>query len=207
MNRVNDRLRKMLNRSPEDSMQDIDKRSIIWRMLISSAVGASVFMGKNYSDNQHSIKNTVDLTMKQMFDISEKLITEQSDEIYGVRIQLTGKILHGSIYLWLVSSVSCTQRSTYFQILYYALERWTRTHNQTMHGKTSWRGSKVQNTELWTQLMVSQWNSSVDYLLRIHHIAALPQSPRVTVKIERNTRKNHWTDCLHVDVQRHLMVI
>ena len=30
LNRVNDRLRKMLNRSPEDSMQDIDKRSMIW---------------------------------------------------------------------------------------------------------------------------------------------------------------------------------
>ena len=42
-------------------------------------------MGKNYSDNWHSIKNTEDLTMKQMFDISEKLISEQSDEIYGVK--------------------------------------------------------------------------------------------------------------------------
>ena len=30
LNRVNDRLRKMLNRSPGDSMQDIDKRSMIW---------------------------------------------------------------------------------------------------------------------------------------------------------------------------------
>ena len=30
LSRVNDRLRKMLNRSPEDSMQDIDKRSMIW---------------------------------------------------------------------------------------------------------------------------------------------------------------------------------
>ena len=39
---------------------------------------------KNYSDNLHSIKNTEDLTMKQIFDISEKLIAEQSDEIYGV---------------------------------------------------------------------------------------------------------------------------
>ena len=29
LNRVNDRLRKMLDRSPEDSMQDIDKRSLI----------------------------------------------------------------------------------------------------------------------------------------------------------------------------------
>ena len=30
LNRVNDRLRKMMNRSPEDAMQDIDKRSMIW---------------------------------------------------------------------------------------------------------------------------------------------------------------------------------
>ena len=51
---------------------------------MSSTLQASVFMEKNYSDNWHSIKNTEDLTMKQMFDISEKLITEQSDEIYGV---------------------------------------------------------------------------------------------------------------------------
>ena len=51
---------------------------------MSSTVEASVCMGKNYSDNLHSIKNAEDLTMKQMFDISEKLIAEQSDEIYGV---------------------------------------------------------------------------------------------------------------------------
>ena len=51
---------------------------------MSSTLQASVFMGKNYSDNLHSIKNTEDLTMQEMFDISEKLITEQSDEIYGI---------------------------------------------------------------------------------------------------------------------------
>ena len=42
-------------------------------------------MVKNYSKNLHSIKNTgEDLTMKLMFDISEKLIVGHSDEIYGV---------------------------------------------------------------------------------------------------------------------------
>ena len=49
---------------------------------MSTTLQASVFMVKNYSDNLHSIKNTEDLKMKQMFDISEKLISEQ-DEIYG----------------------------------------------------------------------------------------------------------------------------
>ena len=50
-----------------------------------STLQASVFMEKNYSDNWHYIKNTEDLTMKQMFDISETLVSEQSDEIYGVK--------------------------------------------------------------------------------------------------------------------------
>ena len=51
-----DPLRKMLNRSPEDSMQDIDKRPLIWGMFMSSTLEASVFMGKNYSEILHSIK-------------------------------------------------------------------------------------------------------------------------------------------------------
>ena len=43
------------------------------------------FHGKEHSDNLRSIKNTENnLTMKQMFDMSEKLIVGQSDEIYGV---------------------------------------------------------------------------------------------------------------------------
>ena len=54
-------------------------------MVMSSTLEASVCMGKNYSEYLHSIKNTgKDLTMKQMFDILEKLIAEQSDEICGV---------------------------------------------------------------------------------------------------------------------------
>ena len=51
---------------------------------MSSTLQASVFMEKNYSDKIHSIKNTEDLTMKQIFDISEKLIVGQSDEVCGV---------------------------------------------------------------------------------------------------------------------------
>ena len=47
-------------------------------------------MGKNYSDNLHSSKiQGKHLTLKQMFEFSEKLIVGQSDEIFGVfQIQL-----------------------------------------------------------------------------------------------------------------------
>ena len=44
---------------------------------------SAVFMGKNYLNNCQSIANTTDLTLKQMFDISAKLVSEQ-DEMYGV---------------------------------------------------------------------------------------------------------------------------
>ena len=85
LHRVNDRVRKMLDRSPEDAMQDIDKHSMIWGMFMSSTLEASVFMGRNYSDNLHSIKNTGEkLTLKKMFEISEQLILEKSDEILEV---------------------------------------------------------------------------------------------------------------------------
>ena len=52
LNRVNDRLRKMLDHSPEDAMQDIDKRSMIWGMFVSSTLEASVFMVRNFTFHQ-----------------------------------------------------------------------------------------------------------------------------------------------------------
>ena len=40
-------------------------------------------MGKNFQNNHNSIVNTADLTLKQMFDISTRLVSEQ-DEISGL---------------------------------------------------------------------------------------------------------------------------
>ena len=76
--------------------------------------------------------------------------------------QLTGWTLHGSISLWLVmnrSSIFNAQRFTHFQILYCVWVRYIRTFDQTLHGSRGWNGSKVhRNTEIWTELMVSQWS-------------------------------------------------
>ena len=82
---MNDQVRKRQKQSSMDAIEDSEEHSVIWRMFMSSTLQASVFMGKNYSDNWHSIKNSKDFTMKRMFDISEKLVSEQSDEIYGVK--------------------------------------------------------------------------------------------------------------------------
>ena len=65
LHKVKDQERKRQNQSSKDSTKDSDKHSVIWWMIMSSALQASVFMDKNYSDNLHSIQNTEDLTMKQ----------------------------------------------------------------------------------------------------------------------------------------------
>ena len=69
LHRVNDQVRKRQKQSSKDATKDSDKLSVIWRMFVSSTLQASVFMEKNYSENWHSIKNTEDLTMKQMLNI------------------------------------------------------------------------------------------------------------------------------------------
>ena len=56
LHRANDRLRKMIDHLPEDAMQDIDKRSMISSMFMSSTLEAFVFMWKNHSEILHYIK-------------------------------------------------------------------------------------------------------------------------------------------------------
>ena len=66
---------------------------------MSVTLESAVFMGKNYLDTCHHITNTKDLTLKQMFDISARLMSEQ-DEISGV--ETTGWENHSWKYLSLI---------------------------------------------------------------------------------------------------------
>ena len=52
-------------------------------MFMTVTMESAIFMGKNYLNNCQSIVNTTDLTLKQVFDISTKLVSEQ-DEISGL---------------------------------------------------------------------------------------------------------------------------
>ena len=53
-----------------------EKHSMIWWMFMSVTLEPAVFMGKNFQINHNSSVNTEDLTLKQIFDISAKLVTE-----------------------------------------------------------------------------------------------------------------------------------
>ena len=131
---------------------------------MSSTLQVCVFTEKNYSDNLHSFKNTEDLTMKQMFDISEKLITEQSDVIYGIST-LPGNTLHGSI-LSLVGDeevISLLHTKVYVfsdsVFLPWKGER-KPTVKHCMGRKIDVVQKFTRKQSVGTILMVSQWNSS-----------------------------------------------
>ena len=59
-----------------------------------ATMNAATFVGKNFMDNQNSIMNSKDLTLKKMFDITLKLVSEQ-EEINNVD-KISWKTIHGN---------------------------------------------------------------------------------------------------------------
>ena len=82
VNKVNDQVRKRQKRMSNVAGEG-EEHSIIWRMFMAVTMNSATFMGKNFLDNQNSIKNSTDLSLKKMFGISAKLVGEQ-DEIFNV---------------------------------------------------------------------------------------------------------------------------
>ena len=122
---------------------------------------SAVFIGKNYLNNCHSFANTKDLTLKHMFDISTRLVSEQ-DEISG--LETIGWENHSWKYLSLIGDervINLQRTKVYvFSDSVLCLGKIFENH-RTMHGSKDWDGSNhLQFTETLTESTVSQWNSS-----------------------------------------------
>ena len=98
VNRVNDQVRKR-QKIISNVTGNGEEHSMIWWMFMAVTMEWAIFMGKNFQDNQNSIVNTTDLTLKKMFDISAKLVTEQ-DEISGLETIGWEKIMDISVINW-----------------------------------------------------------------------------------------------------------
>ena len=135
VNRVNDQVRKRQKRI-SNVAGDGEEHSMIWGMFMAVTMESAAFMGKNFQDNQNSIVNTADLTLKQMFDISAKLVAEQ-DEISGLDTIRWEK--HSWTHLSLIRDERIinfnARRSTSFHILYCVLGRSIKIRNPTKLGR------------------------------------------------------------------------
>ena len=56
-----------------------EEHSLIWGMFTAATMNAATFMEKNFAGIQNSIMNSTDLILKQMFDITAKLVDEQDE--------------------------------------------------------------------------------------------------------------------------------
>ena len=64
-NKVKDQVRKRQKRM-SNVADSKEEHSIIWGMFMAATMNAATFMGKNFMDNQNSIMNSTDLTLKKM---------------------------------------------------------------------------------------------------------------------------------------------
>ena len=129
---------------------------------MSVSMESAVFMGKNYLNNCHSIVNTKDLTLRQMFDISTRLVSEQ-DEISG--LETIGWENHSWKYLSLIGEeriINLQRTKVYvFSDSVLCLGEIHENLNRTMHGNKDSDGSNnLRNTETLTESTVSRWTSS-----------------------------------------------
>ena len=92
VNKVNDQVRKR-QKIMSNVADSGEEHSIIWGTFMVATMNAATFMGKNFLDNQNSIMNSTDLTLKKMFDITAKLVGEQ-EEINNV------DKIHWEKHLW-----------------------------------------------------------------------------------------------------------
>ena len=148
--------------------------------------------------------------MKQMFDISEKLSIEQSDEIYGRSninwehsswkyLSLVGdaeviSLLHTKVYVF-SDSVLCLGKMNE-----------NPQSNMTWEDRLTWFKSSSEYRALYKidgEPMEFEWNIFPGFTTS--HLVREVQEllSRLSVQPEKFTGRNF----LHVDVQRHLMVI
>ena len=210
LHRVNDRLRKVLDHSSKDAMQDIDKRFLIWRKFMSSTFQASVFMRKNYSENLHSIKkyreqSHLKADVRHIWKVDCGTL---SWVFWSVSNQL-GKFSMETVILsqWWRSHQSLTCKG--LCVLRFCVMYWKRESEPTINYCLGRKVDLVQ--EFTIQNLGHNWRGTdgirVKYFPRIHHIAARRQSPRVPVKNERKARRIQRTNYLHDDVEWHYMEI
>ena len=154
VNRANDQVRKRQKRISNVAGEG-KEHSIIWCMCMAVS-----FMGKNFQNNCQSIVNTTDLTLKQMFDISAKLVIDQ-DEISN--LETIDWVKHSWKYLSIIeeSSIFNARRSTSSQILCCVLQRSINIQSPTKLGRKGVNGSRLlKDTETLMTSVESRLNSS-----------------------------------------------
>ena len=175
-------------------------------MFVAVTMEAATFMAKNFQNNRYSIVNTTDLTLKQTFDISAKLVSEQ-EEISG--LETIGWENHSWKYTSLIGKeriISLQRTKVYvFSDSVLCLGK----IYQNPESNTAWeeRIGWITTSQSYRDFdgidgepTKFEWNifPGLDTL-------PLRQRQKFTEQIRRNTRNFHRNNSVYVNVQRHFL--
>ena len=167
-------------------------------------------MGKNYSENLHSKNTGKDPTMKQMFDISEKLIAEQSDEIYGMKTIDWGDSSWKDLSLNGDEEVISLSHAKFYvfsdSVLCFGKMSENPQSNTVWEDKLTWFKSSSQYRTL-DRLDGKQMEFEWNIFTGLNTLQLCNKVQEFMSKNEREARRIYSTDHLHVAFQRHLMGI
>ena len=133
-------------------------------MFMSVTMESTVFMERDYLNNCDSIANTKDLTLKQMFEISTRLVSEQ-DEISG--LETIGWENYSWKYMSLIGEeriISLQRTKVYVfsdSVLCLGKIFENTQSNDAWEERLGWF-KHLRNTETLTESTVSQWTSSAE---------------------------------------------
>ena len=169
--------------------------------------GISGIHGERVTKKCHSIANTKDLTLKQMFDISTKLVSEQV-EISG--LETTGWENHSWRYLSLIGdeSIINLQRTKVYVFSDSVLCFGKIFENPESNDAWEQRLGSIKSSQNYRNFdridgepTEFEWNIFPGF----NTLQLSEKSQKFTVQIGRNTRKFHRKNSIHVDVQRHFL--
>ena len=70
-------VRQRYGRSPTDQMKDFDVNTEIWCIFMSVTLQAAVHLGTDYTEKLRTTKNEPKKPLRQLFRVTERLITDQ----------------------------------------------------------------------------------------------------------------------------------
>ena len=73
-----EKVSSIVSRSPTDQMKDLDVNTAFWDFFMSVTLQAAVHLGKDYTENLRSTENQPKKSLRQLFQVTERLITDQT---------------------------------------------------------------------------------------------------------------------------------
>ena len=137
MGKVYSIVRKIYGRSPTDDLNGLDVNTAVWSKFMNVTLQATVHLGRDFLENLRFTKNQLLKSVKQLFQVTEKLIEDQK-EINN--LTTIAKSLRGDRRVCYVTKLLRLRmpKPTSFSTPYYVWE--VSVPNQSKPGRTKLNG-------------------------------------------------------------------